>query len=214
MAEDEEKKDDSRYKPEGFTEDFPVDMGESSMQVASIIDLGREAYKNESFDSAIKYFNRALDMDPTNKEAKFLKRKTMATLSRLLEGKSKVEDDEDVEKELVKAISRDVKVSAQETVGVDDKVTTKPSVQTRPGPSIRERPRMYKPPKADFRKKSTRAYSIPDTDRKFTNNAKHVAYRSGDSFLERKEARILVGILILFLIGVLLVSVYFGWIPI
>jgi tetratricopeptide (TPR) repeat protein len=217
MAEnDNEKKDPSRYKPEGYAEAFPTDMGEVSMQVASLIDLGKDAYKKESFDQAIKYFNRALDMDPINKEAKFLKRKTMLTLSRLLEGKTKVEDDEEVEHVLADAISSDLDTAVEDRGKVElreeRKVAAGPS--QRPMGPKRDRPSMYKPPQKDFRKAGGRVYSIPDTDKKFNKNAKKMSYRSGDSFLERRETRILIFILVLFMVGILFVSVYFGWIPV
>jgi tetratricopeptide (TPR) repeat protein len=214
MAEDEKPEGSSRYKPEGYDEVFPTDMGEISMQVASLIDLGREAYKKESFDLAIKYYNRALDMDPKNEEAKFLKRKTMATLSRLLDGKSKIEDDEDVDKELSKVISKDIDMGSEvkkEEPGDGLKMTTRGPAR-RPGPP-QEQARRYAPPKQDPRKGSRRVYSIPDTDAKFNQQAKQMSYRTGDSFVETKQTRLLLIILALFIIGVLLTSLYFGWLP-
>ena len=213
---DEEKQEEgsgSRYKPEGYTEAFPTDMGEKSMEVASLLDLGKEAYQKENFNKAINYYNRALELDPANKEAKFLKRKTMATLSRLLDGKAKVEDDEEVERELHKAISIDLGLSGDtklDDLSEEKRIST--PVQRKP-PTQKRDASVYKPPKQDFRKPGgTRVYSIPDTDKKFNHKAKTMSYRSGESYMERRETRILIAILIMFLIGVLFVSVYFEWI--
>jgi hypothetical protein len=216
MADDKNKDGVSRYKPDGFEESFPTDMGEDTMQVASLVQLGREAYNDENFNLAMKYFNRALDMDPSNKEAKFLKRKTMLNLTRLLEGKTKVEDDEEVDKELGGMTSKHL--SGMENV-TDEELNLNgrkiSSVPIRKGAdSKREKTSVYSPPPKDFRKGGSRVYSIPDTDKKFNNNAKKVAYRSGDSLVETRETRYLFYILAAFIIGVLGISIYFGWIPI
>lgn len=215
MADDNKKKNDSRYKP-GYTEAFPTDMGEKSMDVASLMDLGREAYNKENFDLAIKYYNKALDIDPVNKEAKFLKRKTMLTLTRLLEGKSKVEDDEEVDKELATAISIDLGIKPDETaedISIDEKKVTAVPYQA-PKIEKRDRAQVYKPPQKDFRKSGGRVYSIPDMDKKYAQNAQKISYRSGDSFMERRETRYLIIIMILFMVGILFLSVYMGWLPI
>ena len=211
MADDEPISEGSRYKPSGDTDDFPTDMGETSMQVASLVQLGKEAYQKESYDLAIKYFNRALDMDPSHKEAKFLKRKTMLTLSRLLEGKSKVEDDDSVDKEIVRVISSDISAEKQKELASDEeKVTSVPLTRSRP--TRKERAGVYKPPDQDVRRSGGRVYSIPDTDKKFNDTAKSVAYRSGESLFERRQTRLLILIMAMFLIGVLFASVYFEWI--
>jgi len=215
MVEDNSKDNSSRYKPDGFEDDFPTDMGEMTMQVASLVQLGRDAYSEENFNLAIKYLNRALDMDPSNKEAKFLKRKTMLTLSRLLEGKTKVEDDEEVDKGLAGVLTRDMDDSADisyEDIESGRRISAVP-LRKDIGPR-KKRESTYTPPAKDFRKTGGRVYSIPDTDKKFNDNAKRVAYRSGDSLVETRQTRILFYILALFVIGVFIVSIYFGWIPI
>jgi hypothetical protein len=72
---------------------------------------------------------------------------------------------------------------------------------------------VYKPPAKNIRRGGARVYSMPDVDKKSTEKLNHMAYRSGDSFLETRQARWLMLILVLFLVGVFFVSVYFGWIP-
>ncbi|UCH90207.1 MAG: hypothetical protein JSV49_06100 [Thermoplasmata archaeon] len=183
------------------------------MQVASLLDLGREAYQKESYDLAIKYYNRALDIDPTHKEAKFLKRKTMMTLTRLLEGKSKIEDDDEVDRELDKAVTKELEMGVGDK---EDRPVRRKPVTTAHSPAHkaekRDRPRIYQPPPQDPRRGTSRVYSIPDTDRKYETGTKRVAYRSGDAYLETKESRYLILILALFLVGVFFISVYLGWI--
>ena len=216
MAEEDSKGKSSRYAPEGYEESFPTDMGEDTMQVASLVQLGREAYNEENFNLAIKYFNRALDMDPSNKEAKFLKRKTMLNLSRLLEGKTKVEDDEEVERELVGVISKDFTSQGEVTdddLSLDGRRISSVPIRKR-GPPTREQASVHRPTEKNLRKGSERVYSMPDTDKKFNSNAKRMSYRSGDSLVETKETRILFYILALFVVGVLFIIIYFGWIPI
>jgi hypothetical protein len=214
MTDEDKSGKTSRYAPDGYEETFPTDMGEDTMQIASLVQLGREAYNDENFNLAIKYFNRALDMDPSNKEAKFLKRKTMLNLTRLLEGKTKVEDDDEVDRELVGVISKDLTKDGEDrALGLDGPRTATSTRQKR-GPPKRDKASVYKPPDKDFRKGGSRVYSIPDTDAKFNNGAKKVAYRSGDSLVETRQTRILFYILALFVVGVLFLSIYFGWIPI
>jgi tetratricopeptide (TPR) repeat protein len=212
MVEDKNKVRSSRYKPEGYEEAFPTDMGETSMQVASLLDLGREAYQKESYDLAMKYYNRALDMEPTNKEAKFLKRKTMLSLARLLEGKTKLEDDDEVDKELDKAVSKDLAMSKIEIdePGEAKKMTTG-GIGELP---VKRHPeaKVYRAPRQDHRRSGGRVYAIPDTDSKFNNKAKDAAYRSGESYVERRETRLLIIILLIFIVGVFMTAVYFGWI--
>ena len=67
-----------RYSPEGYEQEFPIDMGKDTMKIETLLTLGKNAYRKKDYEKAIYYYNQVLAKSPDHKEAAFFRKKALS----------------------------------------------------------------------------------------------------------------------------------------
>lgn len=66
-----------RYSPDGYDQEFPIDMGKDSMKIETLLTLGRNAYRSKDFEKAIYFYDQVLAKSPGHKQAIFFRKKSL-----------------------------------------------------------------------------------------------------------------------------------------
>lgn len=66
-----------RYSPDGFEQEFPIDMGKDSMKIETLLTLGRNAYRSKDYEKAIYFYDQVLAKSPGHKQAIFFRKKSL-----------------------------------------------------------------------------------------------------------------------------------------
>lgn len=72
-----------RYSPQAVQQDFCLEVGYDKPSVENLVSLGKESAANGNFGDALMFLDRALELDPGNKQAEFFRKRVKHKLNRL-----------------------------------------------------------------------------------------------------------------------------------
>jgi hypothetical protein len=81
-----------RYSPQGFEQEFPIDMGKDTMKIETLLTLGKNAFRSKDYEKAIYYYDQVLAKSPDHKEAAFFRKKASSMQAQEKSEENKNED--------------------------------------------------------------------------------------------------------------------------
>ena len=77
QVEPAEQTEKPRYAPDGYEQEFPIDMGKDTMKIETLLTLGKNAYRSKDYEKAVYFYDQVLAKKPGHKEAIFFRKKAL-----------------------------------------------------------------------------------------------------------------------------------------